>query len=54
MYLLLLLVCTIYAFTTSLYLCVVYHYVFIDLYIESRGLATIFGANVTCFTMYLL
>ena len=34
-------VCTIYVFTTSLYLCVIYHYVFIDLYIESRGLATI-------------
>ena len=32
---------TIYVFTTSLYLCVIYHYVFIDLYIESRGLATI-------------
>ena len=30
-----------YVFTTSLYLCVIYHYVFIDLYIESRGLATI-------------
>ena len=38
---LLLLVCTIYVFTKSLYLCVIYHYVFIDLYIESRGLATI-------------
>ena len=38
---LLLLVCTIYVFTTSLYMCVINHYVFIDLYIESRGLATI-------------
>ena len=36
-----LLVFIIYVFTTLLYLCVIYHYVFIDLSIESRGLATI-------------
>ena len=38
---LLLLVCIIYLFITSLYLCVVYHYVFIELHIESLGLVTI-------------
>ena len=33
--------------------CVIHHCVFIDLYIESRGLGP-FDANVTYFTMYRL
>ena len=38
-----------YVFITLLYMCVIHHYVFVDLYIKSRGLATIW---CQCYLFY--